>query len=187
MTAHDRFGAYRFFFVSAALICVGGLVIMGLFTVFFAWADSSSATAASTSASAAVMNSSYNIADSYGTTGLPQLTVTPTAATPAFIANPLKAHRGVVLLVYCAGAADDDQMLGFFNQVKAKYAAASSFFSFEAHDVNTLGDVLGQLHAYNPPMLAVIDGQGRVEELYTGWIDEQTLDQRISNAINNGF
>ncbi len=38
---------------------------------------------------------------------------------------------------------------------------------------NDSGDVLSQLHAYNPPCFAVIDGAGKVEEFYTGWIDEQ--------------
>ena len=33
-------------------------------------------------------------------------------------------------------------------------------------------------------MLAVIDGAGRVEQIYTGWIDEQTMAQRIADAIS---
>ena len=182
MTSRGRLGTYRFFFVSAALICLGGLVIMGVFTAFFAWADSSTAHKIP-SAATIVRDSSYNVAGSYGITGMPQLKITPTADTPSFIADPLKEQRGVVLLIYCRGAVADMQMVTFFDRVRSEYAARSSFFSFEARDVGALGDVLAQLHAYNPPMLAVIDGKGEVRSLYTGWIDERTLEQRVADAV----
>jgi hypothetical protein len=183
MISPRRLGTYKSFFVSAILICLGGFVIMGAFTAFFAWADVSVAQKAPAVATV-VRDSSYNVAGSYGITGMPQLKITPTADTPSFIADPLKERRGIVLLVYCRGAVADRQMVTFFNQVKAEYAGESSFFAFAARDVNALGDVLAQLHAYNPPMLAVIDGQGRVRSLYTGWIDEKTLEQRVADAVN---
>jgi len=88
-----------------------------------------------------------------------------------------------VLLVYCRGAVADRQMVTFFKQVRSEYVGESSFYSFEARDVGALGDVLAQLHAYNPPMLAVIDSQGKVQSLYTGWIDEKTLEQRVADAV----
>ena len=184
MASPGRLGTYRFFFVSATLICLGGFVIMGAFTAFFAWADSSAANKKPPSAATIVRDASYNVAGSYGITGMQQLKITPTADTPSFISDPLKEQRGIVLLVYCRGAVADRQMVTFFNHVKSEYVGESSFFAFEARDVSALGDVLAQLHAYNPPMLAVIDSQGRVRSLYTGWIDEQTLEQRVSDAVS---
>lgn len=179
-------GLTKSYLAAVGLICFGGLLIMGVLTPLLVWADSSTPVAQSaTTAQSLMTNSSYNVSGSFGMTGMPEITLKLNASTtPAFISDPLKAKRGIVLLVYCRGAAADEAMVTNFNALKTKYAGDSSFFSFEAHDVNELGDVLSQLKAYNPPMLAVIDGAGRVEQIYTGWIDEQTMAQRIADAIS---
>ena len=65
-------------------------------------------------------------------TGYAPLKLVPTAETPAFITDTLDEQRGIVLLVYVDGAADDMQMLESFNAVKKQYAADSRFLDFEA-------------------------------------------------------
>ena len=77
-----------------------------------------------------------------------------------FITKRLDEKRGIVLLVYVEGATDDMEMLAYFNDVKAKYAADSSFFSFEARESKQLGDMLAQLRVSDPPILAIIRGDG---------------------------
>ncbi len=115
--------------------------------------------------------------------GYEPLTITPTDETPEFIAESLAEQQGIVLLVYVQGASDDMEMLSYFNTVKAQYAADSSFFSFEAVKTTELGDTLGQLRASNPPVLAIIDGNGEVSELYTGWIGLKVMEQRVADAV----
>lgn len=141
--------------------------------------------AASSTASSGQLPSppSYNMVSSYGMTGYAPLKLTPTAETPAFIADRLKEQRGIVLLVYVDGAADDMEMLDSFNAVKAKYAADSSFLSFEAHTTSQLGDTLQQLRVSNPPILAVIRPSGDVAQLYTGWIGRKVMEQVVANAV----
>ena len=107
------------------------------------------------------VNGNYNAAGSYGITGLPTLTI-KAATAPSIVADSLNENRGVILLVYVAGAADDEEMLANFNAVKAKYAAQASFFSFEAADISQLGDLLDQLRVSAPPILAVIRPDGTV-------------------------
>jgi len=104
----------------------------------------------------------------------------PTADTPEFITSRLEDQRGIVLLVYVDGAADDMEMLDSFNAVKAQYAADSSFLSFEARKVTELGDTLQQLRVSNPPVLAVVRGTGDVAQLYTGWIDRKVMEQVVA-------
>jgi hypothetical protein len=104
---------------------------------------------------------------------------------PGFIKNPLAEKRGVILLVYCAGATEDEQMLGYFNTIKAKYAAQGSFFSFEAHKASELGDVLAQLKISQPPAFAVISPNGSVYQEYTGWISEKVMSQVVANALGS--
>jgi hypothetical protein len=184
MARQGRDNPLRFFFVGVLLIVLCGAIIVGVLTPLLVWADSSTVAVKAPSAAALMTDASYNVTGSFGTTGMPQLVLAATADTPKSIKASLTAHRGVVLLVYCKGAAADEAMVTSFNHIKAKYAADSSFFNFESHDVNDLGDVLAQLKAYNPPMLAIIDGKGRAI-VYTGWIDEQTMEQRVADAARS--
>jgi len=166
----------RSFLATAALIIMGGLVVMGMFTVFFAMAESGE------TAPVAAVEQSVPVPGSYGITGAETLTLQVTDDTPKPIANALKEQRGIVLLVYLQGASADMAMLDEVKALKPQYAADMSFFTYESGDVKRLGDVLDQLGVYNPPVLAVIRGDGTVSELYTGWVGAQVLEQRIADA-----
>jgi hypothetical protein len=126
---------------------------------------------------------SYNSVSSYGMTGYAPLKLVPTDQTPDFIKSRLAEQRGLVLLVYAEGAADDMEMLSYFNDVKAQYGADSSFMAFEARKTTELGDTLDQLRVSNPPILAVIRGSGEVSELYTGWIGRKVMEQVVADAV----
>lgn len=168
----------RAFLITVALILVIGAALFGSVVAVRVLAASGTAATPQLPSPA-----SYNLVSSYGMTGYAPLKLTPTAETPAFITDRLKEQRGLVLLVYVAGAADDMEMLSNFDAVKAKYGADSSFMDFEAHKVTELGDTLQQLRVSNPPILAVIRPSGDVAQLYTGWIGRQVMEQVVANAI----
>ena len=170
---------YRSFGVKAALIIVMGAAIMAVVTGGIVLAS-----AAPTPVTPTTVNGNYNTAGSYGITGYPALTINAQSPNiPSFIKNPLAEKRGVILLVYVAGVTEDDQMLGYFNAIKTKYAAQGSFFSFEARHASELGDLLAQLKISQPPALAVISPDGSVYQEYTGWISEQVMSQVVANAL----
>ncbi len=171
-------GRNKSFLITAVLIVVIGAVIFGGVTVVRVMAEDST-----TPTAAVAAPSNYNTVDSYGITGYAPLTVSDTPETPGFVSKRLKEQRGMVVLVYVKGAQADTEMLDSFNAIKAQYAADSSFFSFEAKDVTQTGNLLDQLKVSDPPILAVIDGSGKVAELYTGWIDRKVMEQRIADAI----
>lgn len=173
MKAH---AARRPVLAAAVLIVVGGLVILGMMTAFIAWGQSESAP---TAAAGAV---DYDTVGSYGLTGYPAIYVAPTDATPRFVTDAFTAGRGIVLLAYVQGAADDDEMLLSFQNIQALYSERTDFFAFEAREVSELGDVLDQLGVDAPPILAVIRSDGSVHGLYTGWIGERVMEQVVSNA-----
>ena len=168
----------RAFLITAALILVVGAALFGGVVAVRVLAAAGTTPAAPLPAPA-----SYNFVSSYGTTGYAPLKLTPTAETPAFITTRLKEERGLVLLVYCDGAADDMEMLSYFRAVKAQWGADSSFMSFEARKTSELGDTLQQLRVSNPPILAVIRGSGEVAQLYTGWIGRQVMEQVVADAV----
>ena len=171
-------GRNKSFLVTAALILVIGAMIFGGVTVVRVMAEGTTTTPAAPAATA-----NYNSVDSFGVTGYAPLTVTDTPDTPGFVSKRLKEQRGMVVLVYVEGAAADMEMLQSFNAVKAQYAADASFFNFEAHDVTETGNLLDQLKVSDPPVLAIIDGTGKVSELYTGWVDQKVLEQRVADAV----
>jgi hypothetical protein len=175
----------------ALIVTAGALIFGGVLAVRVAAAGNT------TAAKAAAVPKSNNKASSYGldsqgtnasayaaaTAGSKPLTLTPTDETPKFITERLDEERGIVLLVYCDGAADDMEMLSYFNAVKAQYAADTSFFSFDTLESGELGDTLDQLRVSNPPVLAIIEGNGEVSELYTGWIGQKVMEQRVADAV----
>jgi hypothetical protein len=166
----------RFLVTAALVLVVGALLFGGVVAVRVVAAESSVPQPLPAPAS-------YNTVSSYGMTGYAPLTITPTAETPAFITSRLNENRGIVLLVYCEGAADDMEMLSYFDDVKAQYSADASFFSFEARKSSDLGDTLQQLRVSNPPVLAIIRGSGEVAELYTGWIGLKVMEQRVADGV----
>jgi len=172
--------SYRSFLVKAGLILGMGLGIMALLTGGIVLATG----APTPTTTGAVVTGSYNTAGSYGITGYPTLSVSSEGKNvPSFIKEPLSQKRGVILLVYVAGATVDQQELSYFNDVKAKYAAQGSFFTFEAHKASELGSVLAQLRITQPPALAVISPDGSVYQEYTGWISEKVMSQVVANAL----
>src|SRR5450759_2042715 len=170
----------RAFLISAALILGIGAALFGGGVV----AVRVFAAAGATPPAALTTPASYNTVSSYGMTGYAPLKLTPTAETPSFITSRLQEQRPIVLLVYCEGAADDTEMLSYFDDVKAQLGADSSFMSFEARETSELGDTLQQLRVSNPPVLAVIRGSGEVAELYTGWIGRKVMEQVVADAVH---
>jgi hypothetical protein len=166
------------FLITAALILVVGAALFGSVVAVRVFASASD-----TSAAALPAPASYNTVSSYGITGYAPLKLTANPETPAFITSRLQEQRPMVLLVYVDGAADDMEMLGYFQDVKAQYGADSSFMSFEAVEVKDLGDTLDQLRVSNPPILAVIRGNGDVAQLYTGWIGLKVMEQVVADAV----
>jgi hypothetical protein len=173
-------GRNKSFLITAVLILAIGAVIFGSVSVVRVMAAGSATPAPAVQLKATADN---NSADSYGITGYSPITLTATDSTPGFVAKRLKDQRGMVLLIYVKGAGADMDMLESFNAVKAIYAADASFFSFNAGDVKQTGDLLDQLKVTDPPVLAIVNGSGKVDELYTGWIDRKVMEQRVADAL----
>lgn len=168
----------RAFLLTAVMILAVGAVLFGGVVAVRVLADTTAPAAPQLPSPA-----SYNVVSSYGMTGYAPLKLVPTPETPEFITDRLNEQRGIVLLVYVDGAADDMQMLESFEAVKKQYATDSSFMSFEAHKSSELGDTLQQLRVSNPPILAVVRGNGDVAQLYTGWISRKVMEQVVANAV----
>jgi hypothetical protein len=167
----------RSFLIAVVLVLLCGLAILGGFTAIRVLAQDGTTTTTPTG------STDYNKTGSYGMAGYAPLKLEPTDNTPDFITQALDDQRGVILLVYVQGAGADDEMLSYFNSVKTMYQSQASFFNFESRKVPELGDVLAQLKVNAPPILAVIEADGTVSQLYTGWIGEKVMEQVVANAL----
>jgi len=174
-----------FLFTLALILGVGAFIFGGVVAVRVVAAEGSAPVASVPAPTSNNMVSSYGLGSIPASTsgGYEPLVITPTADTPAFITDRLAEQQGIVLLVYCEGASGDMEMLSYFNTVKGQYAADSTFMAFEALATTELGDTLGQLRASDPPLLAIIKGDGVVSELYTGWVGLKVMEQRVADAV----
>lgn len=173
-----------FLLAIALILGVGASIFGGVLAVRVVAAEGTAPVTASTSPTSNNIVSSYGLGSIPATSaGYQPLVITPTVDTPAFITDRLAEQQGVVLLVYVEGASDDMEMLNSFNTVKGQYAADSTFLAFEALATTELGDTLGQLRVSDPPILAIIRGDGVVSELYTGWIGLKVMEQRVADAV----
>jgi len=66
-------------------------------------------------------------------------------------------------------------MLGYFNAIKAKYAARARFFSFEARKRLRAPRRARSAQDQPAPALAVISPNGSVYQEYTGWISQKVM------------
>mgnify|MGYP000858752416 CR=1 FL=1 len=184
-----------FLLMVGAILLVGAAIFGGVVAVRVAAATGSNASSSSSAASKSnngvssfglgnVSSASTATAGYQSTTaaGYKSLTIEPTTDTPAFISESFDDDRGVVLLVYCAGASDDMEMLSYLSTVKAQYSSSFTFRAVEARTSGDLGDTLDQLRVSNPPILAIIRADGEVSELYTGWVSLKTFEQRVADA-----
>ena len=173
-----------FLLTIALILGVGASIFGGVVAVRVVAAEGSAPVTAATDPTANNIVSSYGLGSIPAASGGSQpLVITPTAETPAFITDRLAEQQGIVLLVYVEGASDDMEMLSYFNTVKGQYAADTTFMAFEALATTELGDTLGQLRVSDPPILAIIRGDGVVSELYTGWIGLKVMEQRVADAV----
>lgn len=183
----------RSFLVLTALILgIGALIFAGVVAMRVAAAET--ATTEVPSAASANYASSYGLGNTTAVDAesaaaaaeAAPLTIEATDETPQFVKDALEANSPFVLLVYCDGAAVDEEMLSYFRTVQKRYSGSAEFFSFESLQTSQLGDTLdqAQVNATNPPVLAIVNGEGTVREVYTGWVGLKVLEQRVADIVN---
>lgn len=183
----------RSFLLMTTLILAAGALIFGGVVAMRVAAATGATNAAGVSGASNNYVSSYGIDNTLAIDAKSAATaaeaapvvIEPTSETPKFIAEAIRLKTPFVLLVYCQGGAADEEMLSYFKALKSTYSSSAEFFSFEAASTSKLGDTLdqAQMNVNNPPLLAIVNGEGEVEELYTGWVGRKVLEQRVSDVV----
>jgi len=182
----------RSFLLMAALILIAGGLLFGA-VVAMRVAAAGATNAAGEAGATNNYESSYGLGNTLAIDAKSAQTAAEAAPvmikvtneTPAVVKEALEAKSPFVIFVYCSGASVDEEMRSYFNSVKSQYSNSAEFFSFEVADTAKLGDTLdqAQVNVHNPPIVIIADGEGEVQEIYTGWVGLKVLEQRLADVL----
>jgi hypothetical protein len=103
-----------------------------------------------------------------------------TANTPADVKSALEQHKPVVLLFYAPGGSDDSKVLQALTALTPRFPTAFiSQYDYKAPD--TYGDLGQVLQVGYLPTTVLIDASATVTQVFSGYVDEGTLNQSLVN------
>ncbi len=107
-----------------------------------------------------------------------------TEDTPAEVVEALTQGRAIVLLFYVPGAADDISVLKSLKRLKTSFRDYE-FLEYDYKTPDVYGDLSTILEVGYPPELILIDSAGVIQDVWNGYVDDGTLNQRLVNLGRN--
>ena len=112
--------------------------------------------------------------------GVVGVTLTATPNTPADVASALQQNKPVVLLFYSPGGTPDTKVLQSLTSLTPQFPTAFiSEYDYRAPD--TYGDLGSVLQVGYLPTTVLIDASATVTQVFSGYVDEGTLNQSLVN------
>jgi thiol-disulfide isomerase/thioredoxin len=112
---------------------------------------------------------------------------TPNADTPAFFSDALKKKKPILLEFYAEGDSLSDQMASGIADLQKKYADAAVFILLDSDKPQTYGALSEQLPVQYVPQIFIFNGSATIIRSYTGYVDQDRLDQALYDAVNRGY
>ncbi len=109
--------------------------------------------------------------------------VIPTAQSPQDFRSSLSNRRPVVVLFYMIGSADDDQVRQSVNTLESRYRGQVDFYDYFFSDGNKYGDLMSLLKVNSTPAVIMINKQAKVQRAWTGFVDDKSLQQGVSEIL----
>lgn len=106
--------------------------------------------------------------------------LTATDETPEEPKDSLERHIPMVVAFYVTGGTDDTVVLDNLDKLAAQFSDVD-FYTFDYKVPATYGDLARQLHVGYPPQVAFVDSNGVVQGVTSGYADEGTLNQLVTN------
>jgi hypothetical protein len=106
--------------------------------------------------------------------------LTVTENTPADVKSALEQKKPLVLMFYSPGGSDDTRVLQSLTKLTPRFPTAFiSQYDYKAPD--TYGDLGQVLQVGNLPSVVLIDASANVTQVFSGFVDEGTLNQSMVN------
>lgn len=106
--------------------------------------------------------------------------VPTTEDTPAEFMNALGKARPVVVLFYVTGGTDDAAVIESLERLEPSFSRYD-FLKYDYSLPDKYGDLTTLLNVSYPPELVLIDRSGIVRQVWTGYVDEGSLNQSLVN------
>jgi hypothetical protein len=108
------------------------------------------------------------------------VTLKATENTPADVKSALEQNKPLVLMFYSPGGSDDTKVLQSLTKLTPRFPTAFiSQYDYKAPD--TYGDLGQVLGVGNLPSVILVDASANVTQVFTGFVDEGTLNQSMVN------
>lgn len=106
--------------------------------------------------------------------------LTATDETPEEARDSLERHIPMVVAFYVTGGTDDAVVLDNLDKLALRFSDVD-FYTFDYKAPTAYGDLARQLHVGYPPQVAFVDSNGIVQGVTSGYADEGTLNQLVTN------
>ncbi|MHB0866143.1 MAG: hypothetical protein ACYC6B_02430 [Thermoleophilia bacterium] len=106
-----------------------------------------------------------------------------TAQTPAEFTRSLESRRPIVVTFYMTGPYDDSQVRSHISSLQSRYRGQVDFYDYLITDGQRYGDLSSLLKVNEPPTVVCINRQAQVVRAWTGYVDTQSLEQGIVEAL----
>ena len=107
-------------------------------------------------------------------------TIATTDETPTEFVDALVAATPIVLLFYVAGGADDTAVMESLDRLEPSFNRYE-FLRYDYSLPDKYGDLSTLLGVTYPPELILLDRSGIIRKVWTGYVDEGSLNQTLVN------
>lgn len=109
--------------------------------------------------------------------------VVPTNESPDDFTEAIEDNQTIVVTFYMPSPYDDIQVRSSIMTLQSSYRGQVEFFSYLYSDAQSYKDLATLLQVNTTPTVVVINRNGVVQRAWTGYADEQTLEQGIVEAL----
>lgn len=107
--------------------------------------------------------------------------------TPTFFKNALALKKPILVEFYAEGDALTDSMMLQVDELQAGYKGKVTFILINANRPRVYGNLIQQLPLEYVPQVLIFNAEGTIIRSFTGYVDKETLEQGIYDAIYRGY
>lgn len=110
--------------------------------------------------------------------------IVPTEQSPEDFRQALEDRRPVVVFFYMPEPADDSRVRTSIMTLQSRFRGQVEFLDYLYSDAEDYGDLVQLLKVNSTPTVVVINYQAQVQRAWTGFVDEDSIEQGIVEALN---
>jgi thioredoxin-like negative regulator of GroEL len=109
--------------------------------------------------------------------------IVPTKNSPEDFTEAIEDNRTIVVTFYMPSPTDDNLVRSSIMTLQGRYRGQVEFFSYLYTDGQSYKDLVQLLQVNTTPTVVVINRDGVVQRAWTGYADEESLEQGIVEAL----